>query len=54
MGFDQGNSEDGKHYWLTPPKLMESLQLEFNFNYDPCPYPRPDGYDGLKADWGGG
>lgn len=52
MGFDLGNSDDGKHYWLTPPKLMESLQLEFNFNYDPCPYPRPDGYDGLKAEWG--
>jgi hypothetical protein len=52
MGFEQGNSKDGKHYWLTPPKLMESLQLEFDFNYDPCPYPRPEDYDGLDAEWG--
>lgn len=52
MGFTNGNKSDGKHYWLTPPPLMESLQLEFNFDYDPCPYPKPDDYDGLKAEWG--
>lgn len=52
MGFTNGNKNDGKHYWLTPPELMQSLQLEFEFNYDPCPYPKPEGYDGLKAEWG--
>lgn len=52
MGFEQGNAKDGKHYWLTPPKLMEDLQKEFNFDYDPCPYPKPDEYDGLDAEWG--
>jgi hypothetical protein len=31
---------------------MESLQGEFNFDFDPCPYPRPDGFDGLTAEWG--
>lgn len=51
MGFENG-AKDGKHYWLTPPELMEKLQLEFNFNYDPCPYPLPEGYDGLTAEWG--
>lgn len=51
MGFENG-AKDGKHYWLTPPELMERLQLEFNFNYDPCPYPLPEGYDGLSAEWG--
>jgi hypothetical protein len=48
----EGNSVDGKHYWLTPPSLMEQLQLEFNFDFDPCPYPRPAGFNGLTAEWG--
>lgn len=51
MSFDAGN-KDGKHYWLTPPELMESLQSEFGFDYDACPYPKPDSFDGLKSDWG--
>lgn len=46
-----GNA-NGKHYWLTPPDLMQSLQLEFQFDHDACPYPRPDDYDGLTAEWG--
>lgn len=45
-------AKDGKHYWLTPPELMQDLQLEFQFNFDPCPYPKPDGFDGLEAEWG--
>ena len=52
MGFIQGNGEDGKHYWLTPPELLKELNDEFHFDYDPCPYPKPDGYDGLVAPWG--
>lgn len=52
MSFTDGNSKDGKHYWLTPPLLMESLNNEFAFDYDPCPYPLPEGYDGLDAEWG--
>ena len=49
--FHKGNP-DGKHYWLTPPDLMEELQNEFDFNFDPCPYPLPDGFDGLTCEWG--
>tara|TARA_R110002020_G_scaffold37537_4_gene113327 strand:+ start:11291 stop:11752 length:462 start_codon:yes stop_codon:yes gene_type:complete len=41
-----------KRYWRTPPELMDKLNAEFNFDYDPCPHPRPSGYDGLVADWG--
>lgn len=48
----EGNGSDGKHYWLTPPELMEDLQREFAFDFDPCPYPQPESFDGLIADWG--
>lgn len=43
---------DGKHYWLTPPALWEQLNLEFRFDFDPCPYPLPEGFDGLTCEWG--
>ena len=52
MSFDGGNKLDGKHYWLTPPDVYDKLNGEFNFNFDPCPYPKPDDFDGLTADWG--
>lgn len=45
-------AKDGKHYWLTPEDLMADLRTEFEFDYDPCPYPLPEGYDGLTAEWG--
>ena len=50
--FHTGNGADGKHYWLTPPDLYEQLNNEFNFNFDPCPYPLPEGFDGLTCEWG--
>lgn len=51
MGFESGN-KDGKHYWLTPPDLMKELQSEFQFDFDACPYPKPEGFDGLVGEWG--
>lgn len=51
MSFENGN-KDGRHYWLTPPDLMTALQQEFNFDFDACPYPKPDDFDGLSTDWG--
>lgn len=51
--FHVGNGADGKHYWLTPPKLYAELNAEFGpFDFDPCPYPKPDDFDGLTCEWG--
>lgn len=50
--FHKGNGSDCKHYWLTPPALYLELNAEFDFTFDPCPYPLPDGFDGLTCEWG--
>lgn len=41
-----------RRYWKTPPKMMAELQAKYNFDYDPCPHPRPEGFDGLEVEWG--
>lgn len=50
--FHVGNERDGKHYWLTPPEIYAELNAEFHFTFDPCPYPKPDDFEGLSAEWG--
>ena len=50
--FHKGNEFDGKHYWLTPPELYAELDAEFQFDFDPCPYPKPENFDGLTCEWG--
>ena len=50
--FHVGNGDDGKHYWLTPPVLYDELNRQFSFDFDPCPFPLPAGFDGLTAEWG--
>lgn len=50
--FHQGNGADGKHYWLTPPDLYAELDAQYSFDFDPCPYPKPEGFDGLTCEWG--
>lgn len=50
--FHVGNSDDGKHYWLTPPGLFASLDARYSFTFDPCPFPKPEGFDGLTCEWG--
>lgn len=40
-----------KEYWITPPELYNKLDQEFNFDFDPCPYPY-NGIDGTEIDWG--
>lgn len=50
--FHVGSAQDGRHYWLTPPVLLTALDSEFHFDFDPCPWPLPEGFDGLTCDWG--
>jgi len=50
--FHKGNGGDGKHYWLTPPDLYAELNAQFSFDFDPCPYPKPEAFDGLTCEWG--
>ena len=39
-------------YWITPPDIYNQLDNEFQFDYDPCPFPKPDGFDSLNTPWG--
>lgn len=50
--FHKGNGEDAKHYWLTPSDVYERLNTRFSFTFDPCPYPKPEAFDGLTCEWG--
>ncbi len=50
--FHVGNGADGKHYWLTPPDAFAALDSQFHFDFDPCPHPLPEGFDGLTCEWG--
>jgi hypothetical protein len=51
MTYTEG-AKDGKHYWITPPDLWAAIHDEFDISFDPCPYPRPDDFDGLSCEWG--
>ncbi len=39
-------------YWLTPKGIYEKLNEEFHFDFDPCPYPKPEQYNSLEVPWG--
>lgn len=41
-----------KKYWLTPPEVYKKLDDEFHFDFDPCPYPRPEDFNGIAVPWG--
>jgi len=50
--FHKGNGENGKHYWITPPDVYAELDAQFSFDFDPCPFPKPEDFDGLTCEWG--
>lgn len=50
--FHVGAAKDGKHYWLSPAWLLTKVRAQFGEFFDPCPYPKPDDFDGLTCDWG--
>lgn len=41
-----------KRYWITPQDLYAKLDSEFHFDFDPCPYPYVEGYNGIAVPWG--
>jgi len=41
-----------KKYWITPPEIYKKLDEEFHFDFDPCPYPLPENFNGLEVPWG--
>jgi hypothetical protein len=47
------NYSESEPAWVTPPEYFAELDKEFHFTkgFDPCPYPRPEGFDGLKVSW---
>lgn len=50
--IDTSLRKDSRHYWITPPAVLAALQNEFKFDFDPCPFPRPENFDGLQVNWG--
>lgn len=41
--------------WATPSSIYDPLNVEFNFDFDPCPYnvnPITPETDGLLIEWG--
>lgn len=44
--------EEPKRYWAIPAAFYERVNREFQFDFDPCPNPRPLDFDGLTAQWG--
>lgn len=42
----------GPKYWLTPPDLYKKLNEIYHFDFDPCPYPLDDNFNGLNVEWG--
>jgi len=41
-----------KRFWLTPPDLYSVFDNEFHFDYDPCPFTRPENFNGIAVPWG--
>lgn len=50
--FNSPASRGEKEFWLTPPAIYNALNDRFQFDFDPCPYPLPEGFNSLEMEWG--
>jgi site-specific DNA-methyltransferase (adenine-specific) len=50
MSFNKNLFSSSRLDWQTPKEVYESLNKEFNFDFDPCPH-NPC-FDGLEVEWG--
>jgi len=43
----------GGRFWLTPPELVLEVRRLLGSGdwFDPCPFPRPEGWDALSMHW---
>jgi site-specific DNA-methyltransferase (adenine-specific) len=48
--FARTHFSSAKMDWRTPRKIYEDLDVEFGFDFDPCPA-NPQ-FDGLAVEWG--
>ena len=48
MQYLGSRSGDKEQNFLTPDSIMS----KYATYYDPCPHPRPFGFNGLEVDWG--
>lgn len=51
--FHVGNGADGKHYWLSPAWYWARLKALYGITreHDMAPFPKPDGFNGLRVKW---
>ena len=48
MRYPGYKNNDKEQVFLTPRCILQ----QYDGWMDPCPHPRPEGFDGLQADWG--
>ena len=53
IGFMKNRNINHSDNWKTPPEFYNSLNDEFDFDFDPCPYSEGEPlFDGLEIEWG--
>lgn len=52
MAFNKVLFKSTHDNWGTPIDVLQELDQEFNFNFDPCPLNENPTFDGLSLEWG--
>lgn len=52
MSFSKVLFSSATDHWSTPKEVYASLNVEFKFDFDPCPL-MGEIHNGLNIDWGG-